>query len=399
MHVRATLPPWPLTVAVVLASMVTARVIWHLPAGPYDLLTLAEQASQRGDMVQARELARAELRVQPLDGRAWRVLAQSAAADNDSRQVDHLLERALHYSPRDLQTRAMAAERAIARGDPATAVGHLDALLRMEPPLMEAVFPALAQLGTDPVARPALITSLARWPVWRWDFIPYLLRQTPRVDALEPLMIGLREHGGLEPSESLAWLNRYVADRHWDEAYRVWMRLLTAAQRRKLSMPINGDFEDPVTGGSPFEWMVSRNGGVEAVIARSETDGGHMLQLTFSGAPEPYGGVRQLVLLPSGGHFTLHWRSRLESLDTPRGLQWELSCAGTPDRVFLASPPERGTHEWLVQSQAFTVPAECPAQWLTLRVAARIASENQAIGTAWWDDVAIIDQSTMASGR
>ena len=83
--------------------------------------------------------------------------------------------------------------------------------------------------------------------------------------------------------------------------------------------------------------------------------------------------------------------SRLESLETPRGLHWELQCANEAGDGLLASPLERGSHGWRVQQQRFDVPDGCPAQWLRLGLAARIASENQAVGAAWWDDVAILD--------
>ena len=392
------LPRWAGLACALLATVVAGRVLWRFGAEPDAALSRAERAMQRGAVAVARQAAHDSLTAQPLDGRAWRVLARAAAMEGNDAASEQALQRALRYAPRDLQTRALVADRALERGDGAAAVPQLDALLRMEPPLGESLFPTLAQLAVATKARPTLIARLARHPPWRSEFLTYLIRESQDVGSLEPLMVGLQGQGGLADSETAAWLDRYVAERRWDDAYRVWLRLLPAARRQALSMPDNGDFERLGSGASPFEWTLSSIAGVDAAMLPLEDSRGHALRLTFAGTAQPYDGVRQLLLLTPGRSFTLRWRSRLESLDTPRGLRWELSCAGGDERELLHGTPERGSHPWQLQTLRFTIPADCPAQWLRLRLAARIASENQAVGAAWWDDVAILDADGATSG-
>jgi hypothetical protein len=45
--------------------------------------------------------------------------------------------------------------------------------------------------------------------------------------------------------------------------------------------------------------------------------------------------------------------------------------------------------EWTTVEEPFTVPADCPAQWLVLKLDARIPAETLAVGGAWFDDVRI----------
>jgi tetratricopeptide (TPR) repeat protein len=379
---------WPLAL---LALLFATRTVLRSDRGPDAAQLRAEQALSRSEWAPAAGEARIELRAQPLDGRAYRVLARVAAAQGDATTSARRLAQALHYAPRDLQTRAMAVDAALARGASAEAVAHIDAMLRMEPPLGELLFPRLVSLADTRDGREALLTHLAAQPLWRAEFMPELVRQAPAVAGLEPLMVALQARGGLGATESSAFLDRYIAERRWDEGYRVWLRLLPAKRRSDLATPTDGDFESAVTGGAPFEWRIASAAGVEAGIAPNPEGTGHGLRLAFTGSRQPYEGVRQLLLLPPGRSYVLRWRSRLESLDTPRGLRWELRCTDESDRVLLDSPPERGTRGWQNHELRFVVPAGCPAQWLRLGFAARIASENQAVGAAWWDDVAILD--------
>lgn len=392
-----TLPArrWPLHalmwLLVALALVLAARTLWRADEAPDLAQRRAEQALASGDWRGAEAEALAELRAQPLDGRAYRVLARVAAAQGDAPLAAQRLAQALRYAPRDLQTRAMAADEALARGAQAEAAAHLDALLRMEPALGEALYPQLTVMALTPAGREALLPRLAARPPWRVEFMPELVRRAPDVSGLEPLWVALQSQGGLAPAESSALLDRYVAERRWDEAYRVWLRLLPAGRRTSLRAPTDGDFESAAVAGAPFEWRIPAGDGVEAGVVPLPDGTGHGLRLVFTGSRQPYEGVRQLLLLPGGRSYVLHWRSRLESLDTPRGLQWVLSCANDATQVLLDGPLERGTHGWQDHEQRFTVPAGCAAQWLKLGLSARIASENQAVGAAWWDDVDILD--------
>ena len=79
------------------------------------------------------------------------------------------------------------------------------------------------------------------------------------------------------------------------------------------------------------------------------------------------------------------WKGSFESRLVARRLGLNL-------RVILATEPSTGSSPWRTHAVAFDVPADCPAQWLTLELDARIAAETQAMGTAWFDDVEVVSR-------
>jgi hypothetical protein len=77
-------------------------------------------------------------------------------------------------------------------------------------------------------------------------------------------------------------------------------------------------------------------------------------------------------------------------LQAARGLRWTVICAEGAAGMILATDPSAGSSPWRQHTAAFDVPADCPAQWLTLELDARIAAETEAMGTAWFDDVKVV---------
>jgi hypothetical protein len=166
---------------------------------------------------------------------------------------------------------------------------------------------------------------------------------------------------------------------------------LSAAQLAALGTPVNPGFEEQAPPSGPFEWNIGRVSGVDAGIRPSPDGQGHALRIEFQGQRSAFRDVRQLLLLPPGG-YQLRWRSRFDGLQAARGLRWTVTCADGTAGVILATEPSTGSSPWRTHAVAFDVPADCPAQWLTLELDARIAAETQAMGAAWFDDVEVVSR-------
>jgi hypothetical protein len=203
---------------------------------------------------------------------------------------------------------------------------------------------------------------------------------------------GLRAQGDLSLDESAALVGRFVRDRRWDQAFVAWAGGLSAAQLSALATPVNRGFEEQAPPSGPFEWKIGRVPGVDAGIHPLPDGQGHALRIEFQGRRSAFRDVRQLLLLPPGRGYRLEWRSRFDGLEASRGLRWTVTCADGTAGVILATEPSAGSSPWRTHAVAFDVPADCPAQWLTLELDARIAAETQAMGTAWFDDVEVVSR-------
>jgi hypothetical protein len=368
-----------------------ARALEWRSTHPDALLRLAELRLAARRFHEAGTLAQRALAANPLDGRAYRVLADVAREQGDPVRQRTLIELAVQHAPRDIAARTWAAQIALEQGDAAAAFSHYDRILRVAPEAQTTIFPVLAGFAAMPGARDALVSRLAEQPPWRASLLVYFAGTAPSADDLPPVFEALRARGGLSPDENAALVGRFVRDRRWEDAFVAWAGGLSAAQLAALGTPVNPGFEDAAPPSGPFEWNFGRVAGVDAGIRSLPDAQGHALRIEFHGQRSPFRDVRQLLLLPPGVGYQLKWRSRLDGFEVARGLRWTLTCADGAAGTILATEPLAGSSPWRQYAAAFDVPPDCPAQWLVLELDARIAAETQAMGTAWFDDVEVVN--------
>lgn len=363
-----------------------AALAWRgtLPAA---LTEAAGQALATGDATAATDSARAALAADPLDGAAYRVLAQAALAQNDMPQARRLMALAIAHDPRDVQARNWLAQDALVRHDAAAALEQYDRLLRMAPAAQAGIFPVLTQLATVPEAREPIARMLATDPPWRDAWLRQFAATAADADTVDATFRAVRRASPLTLEESAAFIGHFVEHRQWDRAFAAWAESLTPGQRAALKTPFNGGFELE-RAPPPFDWDIGSPEGVDAGIRPLPESSGHGLRLEFYGRRTPFNQVRQLLWLQPG-QYQLRWRSRLSGLEAARGLRWVIDCADDPANRLASARPDSGTVPWHDYVWPFTVPADCRAQWLRLELEARIPAETLALGTAWYDDVKI----------
>jgi tetratricopeptide (TPR) repeat protein len=347
---------------------------------------LAEDPAQA---TAAAELARRALRANPLDGRSYRVLATLADAGGDRDQAARLFKLAAQRSPRDQPTQAWLLDYHLAEGELVPAMENLDLLLRVNPTLFPSVEPMLLSLASAPAAHEALADRLALGPPWRTRLVRAAATKAPDAQAVAPLFERLRKApGGLAPAELSAWVDRLGREGAWGRAYLVWVSQLPPDRLVGLGNVFNGSFEwEPGEGG--FDWRFGRIAGARiGRLATEGADGRLALRVSFEDRRVPFSHVRQLLAL-APGNYRLSGRARPDALRTERGLVWTVTCADGGQ--FLGeTDPLRGNGAWRAFQADFAVPAEgCAAQWLVLRLPARIPAEQRIGGRAWFDALKI----------
>ncbi len=367
-----------------------ARALYWQPRNAEALLRINE--TETSYATKARR-ARAVLLQRPLDGRAYRQLAQTEESSGRIASARRLYAIANRRDPRDRLALAWLADDALAHGAAAGAMARADRLLRMDPFLLKPGYEVLAKLTASESFRRELSTVLsAGAPPWRSEFLATWAAANSTPDAaLDATFSELaRSHTGLAPWERDAWAERLLREQRWNAAWTTWAR--TLAIRARPGQVFNGSFESEPHG--VFDWVLGSPAG--ASIDRADGGAGSALRVEFYDQRVGFDDVSQLLLL-APGRYRFDARVRLDELRSDGSLVWTLGCE-SPQRASLGSgAPLRGTSPWHEYSFEFTVPASCPAQRLALQLQARVASEKQIAGVAFLDDVRVTPVSAAAA--
>lgn len=314
---------------------------------------LTEGTPGSGNWTEATRLARQALLRDPLSGSAATTIGLYAATRNDYSAAAAALAYAQRNTRRDLRTNLWAIEYSVIRNDIPGTLRNYDIALKTSSQAPDILFPVLGGAIADAPIRQALLSYLAKRPVWMVPFVRYVAEAAPDHKAGALLFADMRRRaiplpGGAEAS----LLGSLVTDRDYATA-RSYLTATGVPVDRSRHPTFDGN---PVTA-SPFDWNVIDGAGVSAGIQHDDATA----VFTFSADGGPI--LRQLQLLPPG-QYTV---SSTLSLGEPAAAvpSWTVQCLDGPQLARLplkhaaadAKPVENGT---------FTVSDDCPAQWFTL---------------------------------
>lgn len=361
------------------------RALRWSPRHPQALLALAEQQLAAGHIDAARASARRLLAAEPLEGRAFRILAAAEAQQGHAERALALYTIAARRSPRDMRTRAWLTEHYLVAGDYPAALRQIDVLLRTSPRQGQVVMPLLAQLAANPAFANELARVLARRPSWRPGLLA-TLQQAKDPRGAEQVLSALRREGGLDATEFEEWLAYLIRQGRWGEAYGRWASTLDL-QGKSLPLVYNGDFEQPVSNRG-FDWRLTRIPGVSLDFVPDRSARGLTAHAAFRGRPVAQVNLEQLLLL-GPGRYRFTAKVRAEALRSERGLEWTITCMGQPEPL-ATSEPFNGTFNWRSVVMEVNVPVtDCHGQSLRLRNPVPAGSIQQVSGDLWFDDVAV----------
>ena len=344
--------------------------------------------TQPTDVATTASRAKAILDTRPIDGRAYRVLAQIADAQGDTARADALYAIAVRRAPRDRPTRAALADRAIVAGDYDAALAQLDALFRVAPsvrdPLLRRLVPAL----DDTRLLTALVARLATDPPWRGALRPVLLdKATPPQTGLT-VLTALAKHTALTPQETDTRITLLQRSGNDAQARTLWRATLPAAEDAGNALLSDGSFEHPDLEGA-YAWQQHPPAGVAMAqddIAPAE--GSHALAIDFSGRAVTAPGLSQALALPPG-HYDFAFAADNRT-DARRPFAWRLSCNAGGANLLSLSLPDASTQGWQHIEGSFEIPiTACSGQTLRLDFLGRSLAERQLSGTLRVDAVGI----------
>ena len=343
------------------------------------------------DYAQVKTWAEQALRQDPLNARALRILAQVSEHNEDNARTKALMQGAAQRSPQESLAIFWMMRENFQDQNYAEAIRYADSLLRTRPQLAEHVFPMLGRVAEIPSAKAELTKILAKDPPWRPQFFNALPRYI--TDARTPLELFLSLRDAATPptdAERQAYLQALIQHKLYEIAYYSWLQFLPADQLTRTGRLYNGSFE-VAASGAPFDWVFKKGAGVNIKFApRPDRERQQALLIEFGPGRVDFGtGITELVLLPPGDY-------RLEGtykadLVSQRGLQWSVRCADAAEPIGVSTTMNGSSPVWQNIDLTFTVPeSDCPAQYLSLALDARSASEQFVSGAIWYDDLDIV---------
>ncbi|WP_141243820.1 hypothetical protein [Sphingomonas lenta] len=264
-------------------------------------------------------------------------------------------------SRRDFATRIWLIEDAVRRNDVEGALHHYDVALRTSRLAPSVLFPVLVQAVTGDDMIAPLSTTLARRPVWSYQFMQQLAQTGTDYRAMAALYEAVRRKGGLVPEPTIAAATaRMVEAGAFGQAWSLYAGFNPGTPRAGVR---NGDFARTEEAPTPFDWNLSQLPGLAAEPLGD--NGGTLRFEATSGA----GGVaaRQLLLLAPGAHELSGTAYDVVLGGGGVSPSFRLVCAGGA-RVLSDAPLPSAASTGAAFRARFSVPSGCPAQWLELHV-------------------------------
>lgn len=361
---------------------------------PIALLAQAQRELANAQSQASTATARHLLAVEPLQGKAFGLIAVSASHGDQARTLE-LHRIAVRHAPRDSRTRVWLINHYLQNARYVEALHQIDTLLHVAPAYRDQLYPVLAQMADQPTFASALARTLHARPTWRAGFMEMLQNEGGRTGSRRVLG-AISRSGGMQQEEFHRWIEVLLGQQRWGEAYSRWAGS-HLADGAPLHAIYNGDFSRP-TSNSGFDWRVLTIPGVELDFSPAAGTSGPAAHAYFPGRPVAKVNLEQPLFLAPGS-YRLTARMRARSLDGEYGLEWTVVC-GDRSPLLGNSPRVLGSFDWREIHTDFTVPATgCPGQWLQLVNPAPGGAAQRLSGEVWFDDVAIHKFGNVAPGR
>lgn len=331
--------------------------------GQITSLLAERQFTLKPDMARDSEsarLARLALRQDPTATKALTVLGLQAQLRGDAKEARRLFTYSQALSRREIRASIWAIEDAVERGDIPGALENYDIALRTSRTAADILFPVLANAISEPKVRSALLTNLAKQPVWRDSLISFL---ATRGNDPKTTILFFQEGKGIKlpinDPQRTSLVNALVEKGSINEAWSYYATFRPIIDQGRSRDP---DFTQTPDTPSFFDWSVVSNSGATASIQRNEVGSA----LDFS-APPSIGGtvVYQLQMLPPGTYrLTGHSTGIEQAHELPP--YWTLTCRDGRElgRVKVPNSSQSSGNF----SGQFRVPSECRVQTLSFIV-------------------------------
>ena len=313
-----------LAVSGIARSKAPDRALAFVPWEGNALANKADMQLLSGQKIPAKSIAataRTALRNSPLNAKAVRLLAVSAALEGDVDKTRKLVHASARLTRRDPLTQVFLIEEAVGQGDLKKAMFHYDLALRTSSIAPQILYPRLLKVIEHSDGRAALKPYLRSGEQWTRDFICFAKDQSKDLTHVVDLML---ETGGspdpkLQPIQRAALISA-LADRQQYAQIPRLLRPVPDAAAALTSVGLETLDQDRGLGSAGWEVLDDAEAGASG---RVDTKGVSMTIYANPGTSRPV--ARKLLFLTPGRYrfsFNLAPVERGEG----RAIGWQLRC-------------------------------------------------------------------------
>jgi len=312
-----------------------------------------------------REAAIAALDRSALAEEPFLLEASRAQAAGNAARAERLLVEARRRNPRERLVRLMLLQRYLGTERWPEAGAEISVITRLVPRAQDLLAPALSKLAAQPQYAAPMAELLARSPGLKGAVLQQLAASgVPAGQILRLAGPATRRAGPWQQT----LLVSLIGAGDIRGAYSVWLRVsgISGGQWKGVYDPGFAGLGGP----PPFNWSYSGGEGGNAERSR----GG--LQVDYFGRVDTQ--LVKQVLLLAPGRYRFDFRAQGNASGDGGRIQWSITCAkGGAELLRL---PLAGVTSLRGFSAAFTVPAGCDGQWLTLSGSAGdVAGQQSAL--------------------
>jgi O-antigen ligase/tetratricopeptide (TPR) repeat protein len=336
-------------------------------------------------LAEAESLARAALQREPGNVHAYRALGLAASVRGQGPRAERLMRFAESLSRRDLPTELWLIEANVQRNDIEGALRHYDRALRTSLLAGEVLYPVLIQAAGNRDVMLPIARMVGARPLWWTDFARRLVTESRSPAAIASVIAALRLDPHVEAERDLlvAAFNKLIEGRAYAAAFTIYRQAVRLGDGSPALFLRNGDFqgENPIP---PFDWALTDQTDLGARMDSPAGGGDDRALIVTAGNGTSGEAARQFIMLPAGAYRLTARVGNVtgEERDRP---QLVLLCApGTRALFDLRWPLSPAQGQPI--SQDFTVPADCPALWLSIRANGPL---NTTPPESWIDAIAI----------
>jgi len=348
------------TTMVGLLSPADAGLAWVASAAPSAVLGRAAEAlvRQRGRLSPTTlEAVRHAAAAAPLDARAYLILGHQQLLDGEPVRAVETLEAGRRLDPRQRLIHLLLLDRYLRTGRYTDAATEFSLLARLLGGTQVPIATAMALMVMDPQTRDAVQRTLTTDPALERSVLVALAKSDIRPDALFALATpGARAAAGVEGGWGPALVARLVEQRRFAEARGIWARIYRLSAGQASALIFDAGFRE-MPASPPFNWTLTA-GSLGAADIRN---GG--LAIDYYGRDS--GVLTSQLLVLSPGRYRFAFTVDAGQTDNAARLGWTIACATGAKPALASAKVVAGPTRRRLATE-FVVPADCPAQTLSL---------------------------------
>lgn len=341
------------------------------------------------------DAGRTGLRYDPLSSQSLWLIGKGYELNRQPQAAARVMRRAAKMTRRDAAVQMWLGDAALAKGDVAAGLYHLDMIARTTPDATGDVITRLTAIVAAPQGRRYLLPYIRDDNPWLTALMGTAVTSSPRATPLARLLIERKRPAPVLPELEPIYqelVKRLAGEGALDVARQLYP-LLPGVDRRALTSFSGVNAGQPMVGYPPFIWSFPDSDAQSGDLVGLD-DGSTGMELSGASGTVGYAATKMLSVKPGA---RLHWSVHQRSTNLQSEASWVATCLNGPAtgaevrsvNLLAAGVP-------MDKPMEMAVPQGCDLVRVDLRIAGGIGREPASITFA---DMRLIGNEARAAEK